>query len=198
MRHQHNAATPRSDGTKSPLPARSTLAPARHLAATCDPPDESCHVVALSARPSRHRRRRLSADKNEIRRESRQRDCDGYCYREKQPSNAIAATSDDLRPSHAAKSGEQRIHATPNIEIRYHSTVDEVCGGEQLEQVVLRDTDSGERQVEPACALFDFIGATPRTDWLDGRLARDEKGFILTGPEVLAKDAKDWRADRDP
>jgi thioredoxin reductase (NADPH) len=92
----------------------------------------------------------------------------------------------------------ERIHATPNIEIRYHSTVDEVCGGEHLEQVVLRDTDSGERQVEPACALFVFIGATPRTDWLDGRLARDEKGFILTGPEVLAKDAKDWRADRDP
>ncbi|MBA2364757.1 MAG: FAD-dependent oxidoreductase [Chloroflexia bacterium] len=92
----------------------------------------------------------------------------------------------------------ERIEATPNINIRYHSTIDEVCGSEHLEQVVLRDTDSGERQVEPANALFVFIGAAPRTEWLDGRVARDEKGFILTGPDVLAHGAKDWRFDRDP
>ncbi len=93
----------------------------------------------------------------------------------------------------------ERIRATPNIDIRYHTTVDEVRGGEHLEQVVLRDTDSGERQIEPACALFVMIGAAPRTDWLDGRIARDAKGFLLTGPEVLAKGgAKEWRADCDP
>ena len=92
----------------------------------------------------------------------------------------------------------ERIEATPNINIRYHSSIDEVCGSEHLEQVVLRDTDSGERQVEPANALFVFIGAAPRTEWLDGRVARDEKGFILTGPDVLTHGAKDWRSDRDP
>ncbi|MBA3527301.1 MAG: FAD-dependent oxidoreductase, partial [Sphingomonas sp.] len=93
----------------------------------------------------------------------------------------------------------ERIRATPNIDIRYHSTVDEVRGSEHLEQVVLRDTESGERRIEPASALFVFIGAAPRTDWLDGRIARDEKGFIRSGPDILVKNgARDWRPDRDP
>jgi thioredoxin reductase (NADPH) len=93
----------------------------------------------------------------------------------------------------------ERILATPNIDIRYHTTIDEVCGTDHLEQVVVRDTVSGERQAEPARALFVFIGAAPRTDWLDGRVARDEKGFILAGPDVLTKgDAKAWHAERDP
>jgi thioredoxin reductase (NADPH) len=93
----------------------------------------------------------------------------------------------------------ERILATPNIDIQYHTTVDEVCGSERLEQIVLLDTDSGERRIEDASALFVFIGAAPRTDWLDGRVARDGKGFILTGPDVLTSgSAKDWRAERDP
>ncbi len=93
----------------------------------------------------------------------------------------------------------ERIMATPNIDLRFNCTVDEVRGGERLEEIVLRDTATGERQTEPASSLFVFIGAAPRTDWLDGRIARDEKGFILTGPEVLSRDAqKDWRNDRDP
>ena len=93
----------------------------------------------------------------------------------------------------------ERILATPNIEIRFRATIDEVCGGEHLEQVVLRDTGSRERQTEAANALFVFIGAAPRTDWLDGKIARDEKGFILAGPDVVAKGkVKDWRPDRDP
>jgi thioredoxin reductase (NADPH) len=93
----------------------------------------------------------------------------------------------------------ERIQATPNIALRFHTTVDEVRGDERLDQLVLRDTESGDRQDVPASALFVFIGAAPRTDWLDGRIARDDKGFILTGPEVLAKvGAKNWRVDRDP
>ncbi len=93
----------------------------------------------------------------------------------------------------------ERIEATPNIDLRYHATVDEVCGREHLDQLVLRDTDSGERRIEPARALFVLIGAAPRTDWLDGRVARDEKGFILAGPDVLTKGgAKSWGLDRDP
>jgi thioredoxin reductase (NADPH) len=92
-----------------------------------------------------------------------------------------------------------RIRATPNIDIRYHAAVYEVRGSDRLEQLVVRDTDSGALQSEAAGALFVFIGAAPRTDWLDGRILRDEKGFILTGPEVLASShAKDWRPARDP
>ncbi|HEV2125862.1 MAG TPA: FAD-dependent oxidoreductase, partial [Chloroflexota bacterium] len=93
----------------------------------------------------------------------------------------------------------ERIRATPNINIRYHSTVDEVRGSERLQQVVLRDTDSGERQTDEASALFVFIGAAPRTDWLDRRIARDQKGFILAGTDVLSRGhRKDWPLDRDP
>ena len=93
----------------------------------------------------------------------------------------------------------ERILATPNIALRFHTTIDELCGGEHLEQVVLRDTGSGERQTEPATALFVFIGAAPRTEWLDGVIARDEKGFILAGPDVVANGkVKGWRPDRDP
>ena len=93
----------------------------------------------------------------------------------------------------------ERILATPNVAIRYHTTVEEVCGDEHLEQVVLRDAVSGELTIEPARALFILIGAAPRTDWLDGSIARDEKGFILAGTDVLTKGGvKDWRPDRDP
>jgi len=93
----------------------------------------------------------------------------------------------------------ERIKVTPNIYLRFNCAVDEVRGGEHLEQLVLRDTVTGERQTETASSLFVFIGAAPRTDWLEGRIARDEKGFILTGPEVLARDGqKAWRHDRDP
>jgi thioredoxin reductase (NADPH) len=93
----------------------------------------------------------------------------------------------------------ERIMTTPNIDLRYHCAVDEVCGGERLEQIVVLDTETGERQTEPAGALFVFIGAAPRTDWLDGSIVRDTKGFILTGPDVLSGSGqKAWPHDRDP
>ena len=48
--------------------------------------------------------------------------------------------------------------------------------------------------------MFVFIGATPHTDWLDGVVARDERGFIPTGPELLAdgRRPRGWSLDRDP
>lgn len=92
----------------------------------------------------------------------------------------------------------ERIETTPNIDIRLHTTVEEARGDDHLEEIVLRDSASGELSTEPASALFVFIGAAPRTDWLDGQIARDAKGFILAGTDVLHGDAKGWRPDRDP
>jgi thioredoxin reductase (NADPH) len=48
--------------------------------------------------------------------------------------------------------------------------------------------------------LFVFIGAAPRTEWLDGVVARDERGFVLTGPDLLVDGARPpgWRLRRDP
>jgi thioredoxin reductase (NADPH) len=54
---------------------------------------------------------------------------------------------------------------------------------------------AGEESVLDADACFVFIGASPRTDWLDGVIARDERGFILAGPDALAAG---WSLKRDP
>jgi thioredoxin reductase (NADPH) len=59
---------------------------------------------------------------------------------------------------------------------------------------------SGETHTVPASALFIFIGAEPRTAWLDGVIERDSRGFILTGPDLMrdGKRPKGWSLDRDP
>ena len=49
-----------------------------------------------------------------------------------------------------------------------------------------------------ATAMFVFIGAIPHTEWLDGVVARDEHGFILTGPDLDGPDLKGWSAGRHP
>jgi thioredoxin reductase (NADPH) len=48
--------------------------------------------------------------------------------------------------------------------------------------------------------LFVFIGAAPRTDWLDGVVARDSRGFVLTGPDLMVDGRRPsrWHLDRDP
>jgi thioredoxin reductase (NADPH) len=46
--------------------------------------------------------------------------------------------------------------------------------------------------------MFVFIGAIPHTGWLDGVLARDEHGFILTGPDLAEHDLAGWPSDRHP
>jgi len=110
----------------------------------------------------------------------------------------ILARGDSLSSSMSHYLAE-RIHATPNIDIRYSTTVEEICGSERIEEVVLFDKSTGTRRAEPARAVFVFIGAAPRTEWLDGSIARDERGFILTGPDVLANGkAGMWRLERDP
>jgi len=63
----------------------------------------------------------------------------------------------------------------------------EACGGESLERVVITDSATGARG--RAKALFIFIGALPRTGWLDGTVQRDAQGFLLSGPD-LQRDEK--------
>lgn len=93
----------------------------------------------------------------------------------------------------------ERIERTPNIELRFNTAVDEVQGDEHLEGLVLKDTVTGEQETMTGSALFVFIGAIPLTNWLDGRILRDEKGFVLTGPDAIGgKHPKTWVLDRDP
>jgi len=76
----------------------------------------------------------------------------------------------------------QRIYASPNIVVHKNSNVIQLDGQHHLESLVL-DTN-GDTQTIGISNLFTFIGAKPCTDWLNGMVAMDDKGFIYTGPDV--------------
>jgi thioredoxin reductase (NADPH) len=87
-----------------------------------------------------------------------------------------------------------RIEKAPNIVVRTRSVLTAVDGPDRLASVRLRGPDGTEDELD-ATGVFVFIGARPRTDWLDGQVARDDHGFIVTGPG-LRPDR--WSLDRDP
>ena len=93
-----------------------------------------------------------------------------------------------------------QMENTPNVTIRAGVTVTEALGEDRLEALRVSDRSSGEEEVVPAFALFIFIGATARTDWLDGIVERDKHGYILTGPDVMrsGKRPAGWDQRRDP
>jgi thioredoxin reductase (NADPH) len=80
----------------------------------------------------------------------------------------------------------QQIRHTPNIEVLLDTEVVDGEGAESLERLTLRSRKSGEARVVAAQMLFVLIGAVPRTEWLDGVLERDARGFLLTGDEAAS------------
>ena len=90
----------------------------------------------------------------------------------------------------------RQIEATPNVDVRLRT---EVVGGDGadgwLRHLVLRDADGAEETVE-AEGLFLMIGARPGTDWLPAEIARDSRGFILTGADL--GDDSGWPLERSP
>jgi thioredoxin reductase (NADPH) len=93
-----------------------------------------------------------------------------------------------------------QIQRTPNIEVVTGAHVAEVHGAERLEAISIHCGDSNETNRVPASSLYVFIGAEPRTDWLAGVVERDERGFILTGADLVrnGKRPRGWPLDRDP
>ncbi len=77
-----------------------------------------------------------------------------------------------------------QIERNDLVQVCLHSEVAELGGERELETVTVTDNRSGERSVVPAKALFVFIGALPHTEWLEGQLATDDDGFLLTGRDV--------------
>lgn len=75
-----------------------------------------------------------------------------------------------------------RVEQSPRIKIWRRSEVSELVGHEALEEVVLHDLRTDAKQRVATTAMFVLIGATPYTSWLEGQIALDAKGFILTGP----------------
>lgn len=90
------------------------------------------------------------------------------------------------------------IGRTSNIEVKSGTQVLEARGEEHLESLRIKGPD-GEQEV-PASSLFVFIGAAPRTDWLPAEILRDEKGFLLAGPDLRldGKLPEHWRETREP
>ena len=94
----------------------------------------------------------------------------------------------------------RQIDETPNVDVRCTTEVIAVHGDDHLEQLTLCDTRAGTQETVRAGYLFVFIGAEPRTEWLEGVVARDSKGFVLTGADLLrdGQRPRGWSLDRDP
>jgi thioredoxin reductase (NADPH) len=93
-----------------------------------------------------------------------------------------------------------QIKEMPNIQIWPHASVAEAHGEAHLEEISFLCSDTGKVERVPANAMFIFIGALPRTDWLTDVVERDDRGFILTGPDLVrdGQRPKGWALDRDP
>jgi thioredoxin reductase (NADPH) len=93
-----------------------------------------------------------------------------------------------------------QIKETPNIQLWTHASVAEVHGDTHLEEISVLCSDTGKVERVPASAMFIFIGALPRTDWLANTIERDERGFVLTGADLMqgGQHPKGWSLDRDP
>ena len=93
-----------------------------------------------------------------------------------------------------------RIEHTDNIEVKTCTRVVAVQGKDHLESITIVNDKTHEEKTLPATALFIFIGTEPHTDWLKGVVKGDEKGFILSGPDLMheGQSPEGWPLDRDP
>jgi thioredoxin reductase (NADPH) len=106
----------------------------------------------------------------------------------------LVVRGNDLRKSMSSYLSD-RVVVNDRIKIAYQTQVTEVEGSERIEAIHLRD-DQGNVRREETCGLFIFIGAKPRTDFLPPEIARDDKGFVLTGAAVA--ELKTWTEKRLP
>jgi thioredoxin reductase (NADPH) len=90
----------------------------------------------------------------------------------------------------------REISAAPNVDVTHRVEVVDGAGADHLESLVLQDRQSGARRSVRADALFVLIGSQPQAEWLGDSVARDQHGFILTGPDLAG--AGHWHLGRPP
>jgi len=93
----------------------------------------------------------------------------------------------------------RRIEETPNIELKTQTRIVALEGANSLERVTWEDA-AGQRTTVPMRHVFMMTGANPNTDWLEGCITLDEKGFVKAGPDLSASDlaAAGWPLHRPP
>jgi thioredoxin reductase (NADPH) len=94
----------------------------------------------------------------------------------------------------------RQISEIPNIDVRLATDVIDLRGDDHLEAITLCNRATRVVETVRAGYIFVFIGAEPRTDWLDGVIERDPRGFVLTGSDLLVEGnrPRGWDLDRDP
>lgn len=102
---------------------------------------------------------------------------------------------DDMRRTMSSYLAD-RIEASHNIDVLYTTQIRAMAGGARLERVDIENTATGEKRTIATPAVFTFIGAVPRTDWLPPQIDTDPKGFICTG-RALAN-TPGWTRKRQP
>ncbi len=107
----------------------------------------------------------------------------------------LVIRGDDLY-KHMSSYLAKRIEQTPNIELLRNSTVQRMNGDGHLNSIEIANSKTGEKRTVETPAVFSFIGAVPRTDWLPPEIERDGKGFIRTGPSLAQ--SPHWTGKRQP
>ena len=91
----------------------------------------------------------------------------------------------------------ERIRATANVVVHEQTEIEAIHGNRRIEAIALKKNRTPAERQLPCSAVFVFIGAEPAAEWLPPEIARDDKGYVLTGTDAAR--SRRWpRADRDP
>ena len=90
----------------------------------------------------------------------------------------------------------EQLRGKSNVRVALRSELQAVHGHERLESIDVLDRATGAVRTQPSSAVFVFIGADAETSWLPAEIARDERGYVLTGEAVVK--ARRWAEPRDP
>ncbi|ARV57298.1 fused response regulator/thioredoxin-disulfide reductase [Nostocales cyanobacterium HT-58-2] len=121
-------------------------------------------------------------------------------YLSKYTRSVTILVRSDLLTKTMSKYLVDQIEATSNIVVKSRTHVTEVLGKDKLEAIITANSETGKVETICANALFIFIGAKPRTHWLQDVVECDEDGFILTGSDVMRgkMHPRGWTLERDP